>query len=244
MKQLLKILLLVIISLPNAYTIGHAQEKENFAEFDENWESLSKASVVPNWFEDAKFGIYAHWGPVSGAFVNMAPNEFMAGWHGMRMYEKNTSNYKHHVEQFGDPAEYGYKYLIENFSPTGFNAAEWAELFKLSGAKFAGPVAMHHDNFAMWDSKATRWNSINYGGIDVAKELKNEIEKRGLKYMASFHHAFTWKYFAPAHAYTKIDPADYDLYTEPHDIESTVVSQRFRDEWWAKLKEFIRNNFV
>jgi len=207
--------------------------------FEENWESLAKANVTPDWFLDAKFGIYTHWGPVSGAFVNMKEGQHIAGWHGMRMYENETSNYKHHVEQFGDPAEFGYKELIEMFSPTAFDAKEWADLFANSGAKFAGPVVMHHDNFAMWDSKATRWNSMNFGGVDVAGELKKTIEAKGMKYMGSFHHAFTWKYYAPAHAYTKIDPSDYDLYTEPHELESTVVSERFLDEWWAKLKEFI-----
>lgn len=218
-------------------TNRETQKTDN--KFEENWESLSTANVTPNWFLDAKFGIYTHWGPVSGAFVNMDENEKLAGWHGMRMYETNTSNYKHHVKQFGDPAEFNYKYLIEQFSPTAFNAKEWVDLFAKSGAKFAGPVAMHHDNFAMWNSKATRWNSMNYGGIDVAGELKKEIEAKGMKYMASFHHAFTWKYFAPAHAYSKIDTADYDLYTEPHELESEIPSERFRNEWWAKLKEFI-----
>ena len=217
---------------------SESQSSDN-SKFEENWESLATANVTPDWFLDAKFGIYAHWGPVSNAFVNMKEGQHMAGWHGMRMYQKETSNYKHHVEQFGDPAEFGYKELIGKFSPTGFNAQEWADLFAASGAKFAGPVAMHHDNFAMWDSKATRWNSVNYGGIDVAAELKKTIEEKGMKFMGSFHHAFTWKYFAPAHDYKTIDPEDYDLYTEPHELESTTVSERFLEEWWAKLKEFI-----
>lgn len=218
---------------------NNSETKAKTKSFEENWESLAKADVTPNWFRDAKFGIYTHWGPVSNAFVKMKPNEHLAGWHGMRMYQPNTSNYKHHKEIYGDPAEFGYKELIGIFKPTGFNAQEWADLFADSGAKFAGPVAMHHDNFAMWNSKATRWNSMNYGGVDVAGELKKTIEAKGLKFMGSFHHAFTWKYFAPAHAYTTIAPEDYELYTEPHNIDSIKVSDRFMTEWWAKLKEFI-----
>jgi len=234
-------------------------EKTTEAKFTDDWESLAKANNTPDWFRDAKFGIYAHWGPASQAFVNMEPKENLGGWHGMLMYGKNgvpnwktgefakdkdgngkpTTNYKHHVEQFGDPCEFGYKYLIEQFKPSGFNAKEWAELFAKSGAKFAGPVAMHHDNFAMWDSKATRWNSMNYGGVDVSGELKKEIESRGMKYMGSFHHAFTWKYFAPAHENCTIDPADYDLYTDPHTYADNNPTPRFYKEWWDKLKEFI-----
>ncbi len=227
--------------------------EQDKAVFTEDWESLSKANVTPNWFMDAKFGIYAHWGPVSGAFVDMEENQHMDGWHGMMMYGKKgrpewlsstyeggtTSNYTHHVKLFGDPAEFGYKELIEKFDPSGFNAQQWADLFKASGARFAGPVAMHHDNFAMWNAKSTRWNSMNYGGIDISAELKKEIESRDMKFMGSFHHAFTWKYFAPAHEYTTIDEADYDLYTEPHKLGDNVPTERFMNEWWAKLKEYI-----
>ncbi|MFY0607673.1 MAG: alpha-L-fucosidase [Cyclobacteriaceae bacterium] len=204
---------------------------------------------VPEWFKDAKFGIYTHWGPTSVAFEGTDPNTWYAGWHGMRMYDngkldpskkgKPSTNYIHHKQKFGDPAEFGFKYIIEQFDPSAFNAAEWAELFRLSGARFAGPVAMHHDNFAMWDSRVTRWNSMNYGGIDPSAELKKEIESRGMRFMASFHHAFTWKYFAPAHAYGGISPEDYDLYTDPHGLDDDIPSDRFYKEWWAKLKEYI-----
>lgn len=241
-SQLLLMCIAVLALQACSTPSGEKSESEQSCcdkKFEESWESLAKANPTPDWFLDAKFGIYAHWGPVSNAFIDMPDNLHMAGWHGMRMYQTETNNYKHHKEIYGDPAEFGYKELIGKFSPTGFDAEEWANLFAASGAKFAGPVAMHHDNFAMWDSKATRWNSVNHGGIDVAAALKKTIEAKGMKYMGSFHHAFTWKYFAPAHAYKTIDPEDYDLYTEPHDLESTTVSERFLEEWWAKLKEFI-----
>jgi alpha-L-fucosidase len=98
---------------------------------------------------------------------------------------------------------------------------------------------MHHDNFAMWDSKATRWNSMNYGGIDPSAQLKKEIESHGMKFIGSFHHAFTWKYFAPAHKYGGVSPKDYDLYTNPHSLESDTPDEQFYIDWWAKLKEYI-----
>ncbi|MFY0625811.1 MAG: alpha-L-fucosidase [Reichenbachiella sp.] len=225
---------------------SNAQEKEKF---EESWESLSKVNQEPDWFQDAKFGIYAHWGPVSSAFVGADTSKHYAGWHGMKMYDngrlekgkkgKPTSNYIHHKKKYGDPKKYGYKHIIEQFNPSAFDAKEWADLFAMSGAKFAGPVAMHHDNFAMWDSKATRWNSMNYGGIDPSAALKKEIEGKGMKFMGSFHHAFTWKYFATAHVYGGVSPEDYDLYTDPHELNSTTPSDRFYNEWWAKLKEFV-----
>ncbi|TDT47285.1 alpha-L-fucosidase [Maribacter spongiicola] len=217
--------------------------------FEDNWKSLEKVNAVPDWFQDAKFGIYAHWGPVSSAFEGSDPDKFYAGWHGMKMYEdgkrvptkngKPTSNFEHHSKKYGNPKKYGYKHIIEQFDPSAFNAKEWADLFAKSGAKFAGPVAMHHDNFAMWDSKTTRWNSMNYGGIDPSAELKKEIEAKGLKFMASFHHAFTWKYFAPAHKYGGVKAEDYDLYTNPHSLESDTPDEQFYKDWWAKMKEYI-----
>lgn len=234
-----------------SFCIGNAQnsQKNNADNFKENWESLSTVNEAPDWFRDAKFGIYAHWGPVSNAFVGADPDQFYAGWHGMKMYEdgkkvptKNgnpTSNFVHHKKKYGDPKKHGYKEIIEEFDPSGFDAKEWAELFALSGAKFAGPVAMHHDNFAMWNSKATRWNSMNYGGIDPSAALKKEIEAKGMKFMGSFHHAFTWQYYAPAHKYGGVNPKDYDLYTNPHVLDSTTPDKDFYGAWWAKLKEFI-----
>ncbi len=221
--------LLAIILLGSV--ILNAQEK-----FEPNWESLAKEP--PTWFQDAKFGIYAHWGPSSAAYTDMEEGQFLGGWHGKQMYQKDQPNYTHHTKLFGPPEEFGYDDLCRAFNPSGFDAKKWAELFAASGAKFAGPVAMHHDNFAMWDSKATRWNSVNHGGKDISGELKKEIEARGMRYMASFHHAYTWIYFSPVHQLVDVDPKDYDLFTEKH-LESDPPSERFHKEWWAKLKEFI-----
>lgn len=216
--------------------------------FKENWESLLRVNEEPDWFVDAKFGIYAHWGPVSEALEGADPKAWYGGWHGKLMYEDGkifktksgnpTNNFLLHEKKYGPVKENGYVKVIEAFEPTGFDAKEWAELFAESGAKFAGPVAMHHDNFAMWDAKSTRWNSMNYGGIDPSAALKKEIESRGMKFMGSFHHAFTWEYFAGSHIHGGIDKKDYDLYTD-NTPGTTEISERFNKEWWAKLKEFI-----
>jgi len=224
-----------------------AQKK--YSPYNKGWDSLAKLNQDPKWLKDAKFGIYTHWGPASSAFEGTDPKKHYAGWHGMKMYEdgkkvktkngKPTNNFIHHSKKYGNPKKYGYKHIIEQFDPSAFNAKEWANLFAKSGAQFAGPVAMHHDNFAMWDSKATRWNSKNYGNFDPSAELKKEIEAKGLKFMASFHHAFTWKYYAPSHKHKGINSKDYDLYTNPHSLESDTPDEEFYADWWAKLKEYI-----
>ncbi|WP_282136796.1 alpha-L-fucosidase [Seonamhaeicola maritimus] len=246
LKSKMRLCSMALVSSLIISSYGQSEKKKSYKE---TWESVNKVNAAPDWFKDAKFGIYAHWGPVSNAFVGADPTKHYAGWHGMKMYEdgkkvktkngKPTNNYIHHKDKYGNPKKYGYKHIIEEFDPSGFDAKVWAELFAKSGAKFAGPVAMHHDNFAMWDSKATRWNSMNYGGIDPSAELKKEIESRGMKFMGSFHHAFTWKYFAPSHAHGGINPKDYDLYTNPHSVDSDTPDEDFYEDWWAKLKEFI-----
>jgi len=224
--------------------------------YSENWASLADHDEAPAWFQDAKFGIYTHWGPCSVGNIGIARE---AGWYGMQMYQnpmydwqtgepkldKNGKPiphpaYLHHVKTFGDPKTHGYTEVIKAFKPTRFNAAEWAELFKESGARFSGPVGMHHDNYAMWDSKVTRWNVKKTAGIDVAGELKREIEKRGMKYIISFHHAFTWVFFANAWNYDATE-ATSDLYTDRHALTDFKVTPRFMKEWWAKLKEVIDN---
>lgn len=220
--------------------------------YTEDWPSLAQIDEAPEWFQDAKFGIYAHWGPSTTGNQGISR---IAGWYGMHMYMDPFYDWKtgevlrkpngeprvhigasHHKERWGDPKTFGFKDVIKEFNPARFDAAEWAELFEASGARFAGPVAMHHDNFAMWDSQATRWNSRNYGGIDVAGELKREIEARDMKFIMSFHHAFTWVYYANAWNYDATEETS-DLYTDKHELTDFTPTQRFRDEWWAKLKE-------
>ncbi|PHN92820.1 alpha-L-fucosidase [Maribacter sp. 6B07] len=237
-----------------AVVLGASYQSHIYGQNDkyaETWESIAKVNATPDWFLDAKLGIYAHWGPVSSAFEGTEPSKHYAGWHGMMMYNdgkivetkngKPSNNYLHHKKKYGKPAKKGYIEIIEDFSPTAFDAKEWADLFAKSGARFAGPVAMHHDNFAMWDSKVTRWNAMNYGGIDPSAALKKEINEKGMRFIGSFHHAFTWKYFGPAHAHGNIDPKDYDLYTNPHSLDNDTPDEAFRTAWWAALKEYIDN---
>ncbi len=223
--------------------------------YSEDWESLAAVNDEPDWFLDAKLGIYAHYGPVSTANIDM---ERGTGWYGLNMYMekaydwstgevrvsddapegKPTSVFTHHVNAHGHPSEFGYKDIIPLFKPDKFNAEEWAELFAASGAKFAGPVAMHHDNFAMWDSEVTRWNVKDFTGIDLTGELKTSIEAQGLKFLTSFHHAFTWVYYANAHNFDAT-PETADLYTEKHALNDFKPTKRFHDEWYAKLKEVV-----
>ena len=153
--------------------------------YEANWESIKANYKDPEWFNQKKFGIFIHW----GAYAVPA---FGSEWYPRNMYMDSTqftaelklqsngpsSVNKHHVETYGNLKDFGYKDFIPMFKGENFDAAEWIDLFKKAGAKFAGPVAEHHDGFAMWDSKVNSFNHevsneinhshiINYFSIDV-----------------------------------------------------------------------------
>jgi len=149
------------------------------------WESLKQHNPAPEWFRDAKFGIYFHWGVYS---VPAFGNE----WYPRNMHNKSSSSkeYQHHVKTYGEPTEFGYPDFVPMFKADKFDADEWAELFKKAGARFAGPVAEHHDGYSMWDSEHTPWDVMDAGPKrDITGELAKAIRKRGMKFVATFHHA-------------------------------------------------------
>lgn len=159
--------------------------------------SLSQHQASPDWFRDAKFGIYFHWGPYS---VAADTNEWYPRWMHFNLSEEDWDGLKpgyhidraeRHEEIFGKPpSKFGYHDMIPLFTGEKFDAAEWASLFERSGAEFAGPVGMHHDGFAMWDSEVTPWNAADKGPkVDITGELFAELRKRDIKTIISFHHA-------------------------------------------------------
>lgn len=144
--------------------------------------SLMKREPAPEWFRDAKYGIYFHWG------VYSVP-AFGDEWYPCHMFVTNRAEYRHHVETYGDPRKFGYTDFIPMFKAEKFDANAWADLFARSGAKFAGPVAEHHDNFSMWDSKVTPWNAAAMGPMrDIVGELEKAIRARDMKFVTTFHH--------------------------------------------------------
>ena len=100
-----------------------------------------------------------------------------------------------HKSHFGEPKDVEYHDLVPLFKAENYNAEDWADLFFMAGAKFAGPVAMHHDGYAMWDSKITPWNAANSGPeVDILGTLSKSIKKRGMKLITTFHHAKVGRY--------------------------------------------------
>lgn len=151
--------------------------------YQPNWESLSTHTKIPEWFKDAKFGIYFHWG------IYSVP-EFGNEWYPRNMLFQDDKVHKFHEENYGPVNKFGYHDFIPLFKAEYFDAKEWAQLFKKAGAQFAGPVAEHHDGFAMWDSECTPWNAKDMGPKrDIVGEIEKAVKEEGMKFITTFHHA-------------------------------------------------------
>lgn len=175
----MRIILTVFITLGLLGCSGSPQAKNYLPE----WESLSKHEAAPQWFQDAKLGIYFHWGVYS---VPAYGNEWYPRW----MHFEGNDYYEHHLATYGHPSEFGYHDFVPMFTAENFDAEEWADLFVKAGARFAGPVAEHHDGFSMWDSEVTPWNAADMGPKrDITGELARAIRKRNMKFITTFHHA-------------------------------------------------------
>jgi alpha-L-fucosidase len=140
--------------------------------YSPSWQSVDQHPPAAEWFQDAKFGIYFHWGAFS---VPAFENE----WYPRNMYNPGSGANNHHRSVYGEPAQWPYHNFINGardragnfvqFAPKlpsaggNFDPAEWAQLFADAGARFAGPVAEHHDGFSMWNSSVNEWNSVDRG---------------------------------------------------------------------------------
>jgi alpha-L-fucosidase len=215
--------------------------KKNTPKYEAAFPSLETSNPVPEWFKDAKFGIYFHWGVYS---VPAFGNE----WYPRNMYIKGSNENIHHFETYGDPEQWPYDKFITGasdkknnfiqFAPRlkseggKFDPDEWAQLFADAGAKFAGPVAEHHDGFSMWASDINPWNAKDMGPrLDLVSLLTDAIRKKDMKVILSMHHAYniTGYYDAvPKHD----DPKLQKLYGQQGKDKNEAY-------WLAKHKEII-----
>jgi alpha-L-fucosidase len=216
--------------------------------YAETWESLAQHNEQPEWFQDAKLGIYFHWGVYS---VPAFGDEWYPRW----MHFESRPEYKHHLEKYGHPSEFGYHDFVPMFKAENFNPDEWAELFKKAGARFAGPVAEHHDGFSMWDSEVTPWNTMDKGPMkDITGELEKSIKSRGMRFITTFHHAKNLQRHDTIPSGPRNLPyrnSHYPFFegmpTTSNDPELRLLYGNVPEEvwlekmWFAKLKEVIDN---
>ncbi|PWJ57975.1 alpha-L-fucosidase [Dyadobacter jejuensis] len=235
--------LFILVALLSTYSNLMAQQK-----IQENWESIKENYTYPEWFKDAKLGIFIHWGvyavPAYGSEWyprNMYQDSIILGGHGEVLKKQASPVYKYHIEKYGPLDKFGYKDFIKDFKAEKFDASEWISLFKEAGAKYIVPVAEHHDAFAMYNSSYTIWNSVDMGPHrDILKELREETLKQGLKFGASSHLAFNWDYFNKKPSFNNM-ASKYELLYGPNHKPYSPASADFRNMWWNRTKEIIDN---
>ncbi|MDQ2777153.1 MAG: alpha-L-fucosidase [Acidobacteriota bacterium] len=210
-------------------------------QYKPDWGSL-KTHPNPTWFDDAKFGIYFHWGPYS------VP-EFGNEWYSRNMYRPDNRAYAHELKIHGPLQSFGYKDLIPLFRAERFDPDKWADLFVRAGARYAGPVAEHADGFSMWSSTVNPWNAAKMGPHrDVVGEMAIAIRKRNLKFISTFHHQWLWAWYPtfdktldtgnPKYSQLygpPVSKAAWD-YTNQNEL---IPDDAFCRTWEAKVKEVI-----
>jgi alpha-L-fucosidase len=206
--------------------------------YQADWESL-KNYEAPEWYEDAKLGFWVHWGVYS---VPAFMGEHASEWYGRHMYNpEGPGHYQHHVEKYGNPKEFGYKDLIPLWKAEKFDADEWAELCVLGGAKFFTMMGAHHDAFCLWDTKLSKWNSVDMGPKrDLVGELETAVRKQGLKFGVSNHTAWNHEFFDFNHknGFDATNPDNQDLYGNPVWVGGkTEPSVRDIYRWLERTKE-------
>jgi alpha-L-fucosidase len=201
--------------------------------YSASWDSLEKYQV-PKWYEDAKFGIFIHWG------VYCVP-AFDSEWYPRNMYLEDNIVFKHHLETYGPQSKFGYKDFIPMFKAEKFNADQWAELFRKSGAKYVVPVAEHHDGFPMYASDLTEWCAAKMGPKrDVVGELAAAVRKQGLHFGASSHRAEHWWFYNGGTTFDSDvnDPRYSGLYG-PAQSDKVQPNNAYLDNWLARTGEIV-----
>ncbi len=210
-------------------------------------ESLAKYQC-PEWFRDAKFGIWAHWGPQA------VPLD--GDWYARGMYEPGNGHYKHHLENYGHPSTNGYKDIIPLWKAEKWDPDRLMALYKKAGARYFVSMGSHHDNFFLWNSKIHRWNAAQMGPRrDVVADWQKAAQKQGLKFGVSEHLGASFTWFQSSHGadktgplagvpYDGADPQYQDLYhfpANPGDKDWYSKDPRWQQIWYNSIKELVDN---
>jgi alpha-L-fucosidase len=214
----------------------------------------------PDWFRDAKFGIWSHWGPQAvprqgdwyARKLYFGPGHFNK--HTGKMVETPSPEYNYHVKTYGHPSEFGYKDIIPLWKAERWNPEQLMALYKKVGAKYFVSMGTHHDNFFLWDSKIHRWNSVNMGPKkDVVGLWQKAAKDQGLRFGVSEHLAAAYTWYQTSHGsdgigpkagvpYDGNDPQYQDLYmtkAEPGDTGWLTKNPTFHLTWFRQIKELV-----
>jgi alpha-L-fucosidase len=188
-----------------------------------SWQSLVDHYRYPEWFRDAKLGLWSHWGPQS------VPAQ--GDWYGRFMYMQGHPMYEHHVKTFGHPTGFGMMDVQNLWKGERWDADALVDRFKRAGAKYVVSLACHHDNLDCYDSRYHDWNSLRVGPRkDVVGIWEKATRRAGLKFGVSNHAAHAWHWYQPAYGYDPEGPRKgerYDAYR--------LTRADGKGKWWDGL---------
>ena len=214
--------ILVIIGLISILSCSqNAKEEMQTGKFDPNWESL-KQYEIPEWFRDAKFGIWAHWGP------QCQPEA--GDWYARQMYISDHEKYKYHLKHYGHPSEFGFKDVINQWKAEKWNPEKLMALYKRAGAKYFFAMGNHHDNFDLWNSKYQEWNSVDIGPQkDILAGWAKAAKNNNLPFGVSIHSAHAWRW------YESSQMADKEGKYAGIAYDGKLTKEDGKGKWWEGL---------
>ncbi len=191
--------------------------------FQPTWESLAQNYHCPEWFRDAKFGIWAHWS------AQCVPEE--GDWYAREMYLEGSKDYKYHVAHYGHPSKFGFMELDHLWTAEKWDPEKLMALYKRAGAKYFVALANHHDNFDAYNSKYQPWNSVNVGPKkDIVGIWAKVARANGLRFGVSNHSSHAWHWFQPAYGHDVEGP----MAGVPYDA-ATLTKADGKGKWWEGL---------
>lgn len=199
----------------------NVKEKMQTGKFEAQWESL-KQYEIPEWFRDAKFGIWAHWGP------QCQPEA--GDWYARHMYSQGHWQYKYHLEHYGHPSEFGFKDVINEWKAEKWNPENLVALYKRAGAKYFFAMGNHHDNLDLWDSKYQEWNSVTIGPKkDILAGWAKAAKNNNLPFGVSIHSAHAWRW------YESSQMADGEGEYAGIAYDGKLTKEDGKGKWWEGL---------
>lgn len=186
--------------------------------FKPDWASL-KQYQVPDWFRDAKFGLWAHWGP------QCQPER--GDWYARGMYQEGSDQYKYHVEKYGHPSKFGFKDVINEWKAENWQPDELLALYKRAGAKYFMALANHHDGFDLYDSTYQSWNSTRLGPKkDLIGGWAKAAKAQDIPFGVTVHAAHTWSWMEVAQRADKTGPLAGIAY------DGKLTKKDGAGKWW------------
>ncbi len=202
--------------------------------FKANWQSLVANYQVPDWFRDAKFGIWAHW------TAQCVPEQ--GDWYARKMYIQGQADYDYHVKTYGHPSKFGFMEIDNLWKAEKWDPARLMALYKKAGAKYFFALANHHDNLDMYDSTHQAWNSVRVGPKkDIVGTWAKVARENGLRFGVTNHASWANRWLQPAYGYDGEGPLAgvcYDAYT--------LKKEDGKGKWWEGLdpQELYTGNVV